>query len=334
MSDSRLTFALRSGALHLPPSGAVAVFRPRAGADLSALPRERVEIVQGNRADHDAWVRQGYRVHVSAPEDFAAAIVLLPRAKAEARALIAEAAGQGGTVIVDGQKNDGVDSLLREIRKRAEVSDPVAKAHGKAFQFRPAPGTFADWARPSVERRENGWVTAPGLFSADGPDPASVALARALPEKMVGRVADLGAGWGYLSFHVLEHPEVRECVLVEAEHAALEAARQNLRDERARFLWADATVWNDEGGFDHIVMNPPFHTTRAAEPALGVAFIAAAARNLAPQGRLWLVANRHLPYEAPLAAAFAELRELDGTPGFKIFAARHPRGRSVGRKRR
>lgn len=334
MSDSRLSFALDTGALHLPQTGAIAVFRPRSGADLSALPRDRVEIIQGHRADHDFWARQGYRTEVTAPEDFAAAIVMLPRAKAEARALIAAASATGGSVIVDGQKTDGVDSILREIRKRTETSAPVAKAHGKIFQFQPGPSLFADWMLPPVTRLQSGWVTAPGMFSADGPDLASVALAEALPARLPGRVADLGAGWGYLAFHVLERTEVTECVLVEAEHAALEAARQNIEDPRASFLWADVTAWSDEAPFDHIVTNPPFHTTRAAEPALGAAFIAAAARNLAPHGTLWLVANRHLPYEAPLATGFAEVREVGGTPGFKIFAARRPKGQSAAHRRR
>jgi 16S rRNA (guanine1207-N2)-methyltransferase len=42
-------------------------------------------------------------------------------------------------------------------------------------------------------------VTRPGVFSADGPDPASQALAAHLPEKLPTRMVDLGAGWGWLS---------------------------------------------------------------------------------------------------------------------------------------
>ncbi len=334
MSDSRLTMALHSGSVELPQTGQIAVFRPRATADLSALPRDRVEIVQGNRPDHDVWLDRGYATSVVAPRDHAAAIVMLPRAKAEARALIAEASASGGVIIVDGQKTDGIDSILREIRQRVAVSAPFSKAHGKIFQFMPSPDTFADWGLPPVTRLDSGWMTAPGMFSADGPDPASVALAAALPPKLSGRVADLGAGWGYLAFHVLERRGVTECALVEAEHAALEAARLNVSDDRARFHWADATRWSDPEPFDHVVMNPPFHSSRAADPALGGSFIAAAARLLSPHGTLWLVANRHLPYEAPLNAAFRELRELDGPPGFKIIAARRPQKKATASARR
>ncbi|WP_116133673.1 class I SAM-dependent methyltransferase [Tropicimonas sp. IMCC34043] len=325
MPASRLALALEAGAVHLPSAGPIAVFRPRADADLSPLPRERVEIVQGNKADHDAWMRRGYAVSTATPQDFAAALVELPRAKAEARALVAEASAAGGPVIVEGQKTDGVDSILREIRARVAVSEAFAKAHGKIFQFQAAPATFGDWALPAVQRLANGWVTAPGLFSADGPDPGSVALAAALPEKMPGRVADLGGGWGYLAFHVLQRRGVTECALVEVEHAALEAARQNVVDPRAQFHWADALSWSDPEPFDHVVANPPFHVGRAADPGLGAGFIAAAARLLSPRGTLWLVANRHLPYEGALNEAFREIRELDGTPGFKIYSAQRPR---------
>ncbi|PRY24374.1 16S rRNA m(2)G 1207 methyltransferase [Aliiruegeria haliotis] len=335
MSDSRLTLALRNQSVHLPQTGRIAVLRPRADSDLSGLPRERVDVVQGNRAAYDSWEQRGYSVSTAIPEDFAAAVVILPRAKAEARALLARATAHGGPVIVDGNKTDGVDSILRDAKKRAEVSAPYSKAHGKVFQVQATPGIFADWDLPPLTQLENGWVTAPGMFSADGPDPASVALAGALPDKLPGRVCDLGAGWGYLAFHVLERKGVTECVLVEAEHAASEAARRNIgEDDRARFLWEDATTWSSAQGFDHVVMNPPFHTGRAAEPALGAAFIATAARVLASHGTLWLVANRHLPYEAPLKEAFRELRELQGSPGFKLYAARRPKGQSVTRTRR
>jgi 16S rRNA (guanine1207-N2)-methyltransferase len=52
------------------------------------------------------------------------------------------------------------------------------------------------------------------------------------------------------------------------------------------------------------VTNPPFHVVRAADPGLGRAFVEAARGMLGPRGDLWLVANRHLPYEGALRAAF------------------------------
>ncbi len=74
-------------------------------------------------------------------------------------------------------------------------------------------------------------------------------------------------------------------------------------------------------------MNPPFHTSRNADPALGQAFIAAAARVLKPSGHLWIVANRHLPYEATLAEQFAEVAEVGGDGRFKICMRNAPLAR-------
>jgi 16S rRNA (guanine1207-N2)-methyltransferase len=39
-------------------------------------------------------------------------------------------------------------------------------------------------------------------------------------------------------------------------------------------------------------------------------------------GVCWLVANRHLPYEAPLADAFAQVEVRADAGGYKVFEAR------------
>jgi 16S rRNA (guanine1207-N2)-methyltransferase len=101
-------------------------------------------------------------------------------------------------------------------------------------------------------------------------------------------------------------------------------ARQNLGDPRVRFHWDDAIRWQPESAVDTVIMNPPFHKGRAAEPDLGRAFIRAAAGMLKPGGQLWLVANRHLPYEAALAQSFAQVEEVAGDTRFKVLRAARP----------
>jgi 16S rRNA (guanine1207-N2)-methyltransferase len=325
MRSARLTLALDTGAITLPETGMFHVFRPHAGDDLSVLPKNRVSIIQGFRPDHDAFAAAGYAVTVAAAEQGAAALVCLPRSKAEARALVAGACARvapGGPVIVDGQKTDGIDAMLRDIRARVDTSVPVAKAHGRVFSF-PAGATFSDWA--GVETvTEDGFVTLPGVFSADGPDRGSLLLAAALPAKLPGRIVDLGAGWGFLARAILARDGVRQLDLVEAEASALDCARRNVTDPRARFHWADAVGFRPEGVIDAVVCNPPFHVTRAAEPGLGVAFIKAAAAMLHPGGTLWLVANRHLPYGAVLTETFREVEEIGGDGAFRIVRASRP----------
>jgi 16S rRNA (guanine1207-N2)-methyltransferase len=281
--------------------------------------------VQGFRPDHDAFVSAGYSVVTSATGPASAALVCLPRSKTAARGLIAEAAVRvlpGGPVIVDGQKTDGVDAMLRDIRARTETSAPVAKAHGRVFSFAASPA-FSDWA--AVETvTEDGFATVPGVFSADGPDRGSVLLAAALPEKLPGRIVDLGAGWGFLARAVLARDGVRQLDLVEAEADALACARRNVTDPRARFHWADATGFRPDSPVDAVVCNPPFHAGRTPDPALGAAFIRSAAAMLHPGGTLWLVANRHLPYGPVLTETFRDVEDIGGDRVFRLIRASRP----------
>ncbi len=325
MRSARLQQALDSGAIALPDQGTILVYNPHAGDDLSALPRDRCVVIQGFRPDHDAFVRQGFVVGTSAEPGAAAAVICLPRSRAEARALIADAAMKvvpGGPVILDGQKTDGIDAAHRDIRARAETSVPLSKAHGKIFAF-PAGEGFADWAAVETVTPE-GFVTRPGVFSADGPDRGSQLLAAALPAKMLARVVDLGAGWGYLARAILEREGVKVLDLVEADAAALACARRNVTDPRARFHWADATSFRADGAVDAVVCNPPFHAGRTADPALGVAFIRAAAALLHPGGVLWLVANRHLPYASVLAETFHDIEDAGQDSAFRVIRASRP----------
>ncbi|RKF12922.1 class I SAM-dependent methyltransferase [Roseovarius spongiae] len=323
MTHPRLSLAL-SGGLDLPETGRIAVLAPRAGAGLDPLPRARCHVITGFAPDYAHFIALGYDCATAPEGDYAAAMVFLPRARAEARALIAEAAAlTDGPVIVDGAKTDGIESALKELRRHVAVNGPISKAHGKLFWF--AGGAdLGGWLPDAPVRIEGRFTTAPGVFSADGIDLASRYLVEHLPSEMGGHVIDLGAGWGYLSARALERDRIARIDLVEASHAALECARINVRDDRAHFHWADAREWEPDAAADAVIMNPPFHTGRSADPDLGRAFIKAAAGMLKPAGQLWMVANRHLPYERTLAGLFGEVVEVAGDTRFKVLNARRP----------
>lgn len=319
MARSRLTAALEGG-LSLP-DGDLLVLRPPAAMDLSTLPPERVVIHHTFRPDRDAWAGAGYRV-VEEPGPAALALVVVPRSKALARGLVAEAARLAPLVLVDGQRTDGVDALWREVRGRRGEVEGLAQGHGRLVWFAGGAG-FEDWALTGPEQGPDGLFAQPGVFSAEGADRGSVLLAEALPPKMPARMADFGAGVGVLSRAVLSREGVASLDLIEAERLALDCARLNVTDPRARFLWEDATA-GARGPYDGIVTNPPFHQGRAAEPELGQRFLTAAAKALTPSGRLWVVANRRLPYETTLNGLFRQVEELGGDGSYKLLLAAQP----------
>lgn len=322
MAQPRLSTALIEGLLTLP-EGRIGVLRPPIGSDLSEISRDALWISHGFAPDYAYWADAGYDVG-PAPADLAAVIVVVPRSKALARAMVAQAAEMAPFVIVDGQRTDGADSLFKEMRKRLGDLPSLPKAHGRLFWF-DSPGAIPEWKAGFITS-DDGYVTQPGVFAEGGVDKGSAQLIAALPAKMGNRVGDLGAGWGYLTAEVLKlHPEIKQMDMIEAEQLAVDCAAQNVTDPRAKMHWADATTWRPETAFDAIVTNPPFHTSRTADPSLGRAFIASAAKMLAKHGHLWLVANRHLPYEGALSDHFIRVEEIGGTGGFKLFHAHRPK---------
>ncbi|WP_376874569.1 class I SAM-dependent methyltransferase [Albirhodobacter sp. R86504] len=334
MSHPRISLAL--DAFPPLPDGQILVLGARESDDLSDLAQDRLTVIRGFAPDFAVLKARGFSVFPAIEgleaTTFAAALIFLPRSKTEARAMIAQArARTKGPIWIDGGKTDGIDSILKDMRAAGEVVPPISKAHGKIFAAHPA-GDLAEWLPVETSPAE-GFVTRPGVFSEGKVDRGSQLLAAVLPPKLPSRVADLGAGWGWLSAQVLGIRGVDEVHLIEADYTALECARLNITDPRAQFHWADATDISFDHRFGAVVMNPPFHTTRDADPALGAAFIRAASKILSLSGNLYMVANRHLPYETALRSQFKEVEELfapqaSGARGpdgaFKLYRAAKP----------
>jgi 16S rRNA (guanine1207-N2)-methyltransferase len=160
----------------------------------------------------------------------------------------------------------------------------------------------------------------PGVFSWDRLDPGSARLIAVLPP-LKGRGADLGCGVGVLAVAALKSAAVSEITLVDLDARAMSAARRNVTDPRARFLHADARA-TPLTGLDFVIMNPPFHAGGREQRDLGTEFIAAAGRMLRKGGVCYVVANATLPYEAALAAAFAKIRLVDRSGGYKVYEAK------------
>ena len=206
-----------------------------------------------------------------------------------------------------------------------EVVEDARRHHRFCSVTRPAkPLGLAEAIAAGAPRivQSLGLWSQPGVFSWDRPDPGSLRLLEALPP-LSGRGADLGCGIGLLARGVLASPDVIGLTCVDIDRRAVACAEHNLDDPRIAVLWADLRrAPPGLADLDFVVMNPPFHDGGAEDRALGVAFIEGAARMLGKRGVCWLVANRHLPYETPLAKAFATVSVRAETGGYKIFEVR------------
>jgi 16S rRNA (guanine1207-N2)-methyltransferase len=228
----------------------------------------------------------------------------------------------GGQIIVAGDKTAGIGSLRKWVSQRTEITDSFSKHHAVVFWVNKQ---GESWEKPNLTKQIDGYHLAEGMFSSDGPDKGSKLLIEHFDKRLGGPVADLGAGWGYLSNELLKRTEkVTELALYEADYHSLEAAKNNLvtaDDLPVSYHWCDVTREFKKKPYQWVIMNPPFHTSRSADPELGKTFIQIAASTLPSGGRLLMVANRNLPYEDTLNKAFRHFKVLEERDGFKVIEA-------------
>jgi 16S rRNA (guanine1207-N2)-methyltransferase len=331
-----------SGVLTWPARGGALFLRARDGDALRRAPYPGLICEQSYAPEVEALRRNGMVVRDpfdergDDPERYPLVLALPPRQREEARALLAYAVTRcalGGTVLACMANDEGAKSGEADLKALAGLSGTIAKRHCRAYWStidaeRIDAVLLAAWANADAPRPilDGRFISRPGVFAWDRIDAASALLVSHLPDDLCGRAADLGCGYGYLAAELLQRcPGIVALDLYEAEARALAMAKQNLTSfaERASlgFHWRDVAAGLPQT-YDVVVTNPPFHAQgRADRPDIGRAFISAAADALNPGGRLWLVANRHLPYEQTLDAGFASVRTVAQDGGFKVVEA-------------
>ena len=294
----------------------------------SGLANAQLIAVQAMRPEFKALQAAGIAVAPNCPEGvFDGALILISRHRGQTRAFFNQALERvraGGIIVFAGSKNDGVATAARDVANHFELIGSLSKHHAKAYWFQNNGSARFDDAAPTLV--DGRFATARGMFSSDHIDPGSAFLMEQLPRDMKGRIADFCAGWGYLSAEVATAcPAVKSIGLYEADHASLEAAKVNMSrlapDMAATFHWQDLIAEKASGDYDTIIMNPPFHHGRAADPGIGNAIIRNAHNALHKGGKLYLVANRNLPYEATIATGFYKSGELARNSYYKVLWA-------------
>lgn len=255
-------------------------------------------------------------------------VMLAPPGTIERRhalALALRALVPGAPLTVLAPKDKGGSRLRGELEDLGcSVSEDARRHHRICTTLRPAEPAGLDAAIAAGAPRfveALGLWSQPGVFAWDRIDPGSALLVEHLPP-LAGRGADLGCGLGVLARAALASPAVTGLVLMDIDRRAIAAARRNVEDPRASFQWMDLRApAGAPAGLDFVVCNPPFHDGGAEDRALGQIVVRRAAGMLRRGGRLFLVANRHLPYEAVLKAAFRTVTPRVEAHGYKVHEA-------------
>ncbi|MCK6417857.1 MAG: methyltransferase [Alphaproteobacteria bacterium] len=261
----------------------------------------------------------------------AAIFVALPKNIEEARVLLAQSLSllPSGGVLAASAANDAGGKRIAGLFKELGLDQiqRISKRHARLVWAVCA----APYPTPpeSIQKNAAGFWSQPGLFSWDRLDPGSALLMTFLPVDLQGRGADFGCGYGALCAHVLkQNPAIAALDCIDADARTLICCEKNLEglSGSRRFLWRDLTQPQPDlnNRYDWIIMNPPFHEGKIEKNIIGQRFISVAAQSLKPGGRLYMVANTHLPYEAMLQSHFAEFQIIKKENGFKIIVAKNP----------
>lgn len=325
-----------------PGQGGALFMEARSGWPLHQRDWPGLVCAQSFKPQVDALLRDGLPLEVADDDSrYPLVLMLPPRQRHHAQAAYARALERllpGGIIVACMSNREGAKSGQADLARLTGPLSVLSKHHCRVFWSEPLQGAVdpqlaATWRQADAPRPilagtsfDGRFASRPGVFAWDRIDIASALLAQHLPDDLAGQGADLGAGWGYLASEVLARCKgVTALDLFEADARALELARYNLRAESSRlplqFHWHDVCSGLPRP-YDFIVSNPPFHAQgQGQRPDIGRAFIAVAAQALRPGGRLWLVANRQLPYESVLDAQFGSVRTVAQQQGFKVIEA-------------
>ncbi len=237
----------------------------------------------------------------------------------------------GGSLIVTGANDLGIDGWIKRVQKACAVAPHRvhhrAKARVAVFAIDqrhpyPAPAAGSSTLSGGDPRP---LTVAPGVFSGDGIDAGTAILVSHLASvPAAGCVLDLGCGAGHLGIAALERWQSATALMLDADARAVACTQENLQTfvlgTRAQAQWWDASepVPGSPGSFDCALINPPAHTGTTVSVGAAQQMFRRAGEAVGVGGRLVIVANRRLPYENALSA-LGGCRIVREDGGFKII---------------
>ncbi len=147
-----------------------------------------------------------------------------------------------------------------------------------------------------------------GVFSADHIDYATqFFLDHIEVDKTDKCILDLGSGNGIIANELLKYNKDSDFHLIDDSILAVNSAKLNIQGENITHHANNELSIFDDGTFDLIVTNPPFHFEYEINIQIPLELFRGCFRCLKDGGNLQIIANRHLNYKVHLEPLFSSV---------------------------
>lgn len=269
--------------------------------------------------------------------EFDGAIVYMPKAKDQARMLIANMAAcikNHGQIFLVGENKSGIKSAKKLFDMISDNVNKLDSARHCAL-YCATVERDANNAQETSQFELQKWVSwysfehasetiaiasIPGVFSSNELDAGTKLMLDNLPKNMHGNVLDFACGAGVIACAVAKQYPESILTLTDVSALALYCATLTLeRNNVAGEIIASDGLSNVEGKYDFILTNPPFHTGIQTDYNVTETFIQEAKKHLKPNGKLTLVANRFLPYPDLIKQSLGKVKTIAQTTKFNLY---------------
>ncbi|RBW61370.1 class I SAM-dependent methyltransferase [Tenacibaculum sp. E3R01] len=140
---------------------------------------------------------------------------------------------------------------------------------------------------------------------------------KVLPSEL--KVLDLASGNGVIAHELIgKYPNI-EATLIDDFNLAIASSKLNLKNKKATFICDNNLNNLEEGYFDLVVSNPPFHFEHENNIEVALELFKGVKRVLNGDGRFLLVANKHLNYKTHLTILFNNVTVMAENAKFIIY---------------
>lgn len=269
--------------------------------------------------------------------EFDGAIIYMPKAKEQAKMLIANMAActkNSGQIFLVGENKSGIkganklfDTISTQVNKidsarhcalYCATIEKGSDSDHKESQFNL--DKWVKWYSLEHANESISIASLPGVFSAHELDAGTKLLLENLPNNLNGKVLDFACGAGVIACAVAK--QYPESILTLTDISALALYCANLTLDKNN-VTGDILVSDGlskiEGRFDFILTNPPFHSGIQTDYNVTETFIQEAKRHLKANGKLMLVANRFLPYPDLIKQSLGKVKTTAQTSKFNLY---------------